>query len=164
MNNMESNQVRIEQDATGFPADTAEENKSNGSLHPRLAWMIYYNETGNVQEVCQRFGISRKTFYKWLKRYKESNGSTMSLQDQSRRPHSFPRATPESSVMLLKKLREETGFGQRRLRAYLQQRYNITLSERTIWKILKRLEQPTSDTPIFGQETELQMAEEAHQG
>lgn len=113
----------------------------SSSLHPRLAWMICYEETGSVQEVCRRFGISRKTFYKWLKRYRQSGGDTKSLVDQSRRPHHFPSATPESSIQLLKKLKEQTGFGQRRLKAILQEKHNIKISERTIWKILKRLEQ-----------------------
>jgi transposase len=113
----------------------------NTSLHPRLAWILCYNETGSAQEVCKRFGISRKTLYKWLKRYKHADGNASSLQDQSRRPHRFPRATPESSVLLLRLLRDQTGFGQRRLKVYLQEKYNINLSERTIWKILKRNEQ-----------------------
>ena len=112
----------------------------NSSLHPRLAWMLCYSETKSAQEVCRKFGISRKTFYKWLKRYQRSNGDTASLADQSRRPHRFPRATPDSSVELLKRIKEQTGFGQRRLRTYLQENYNISISERTIWKILKRIE------------------------
>ena len=110
----------------------------NGSLHPRLAWMMAYRETGNAQAVCNRFGISRKTFYKWLKRYQESNGDSTSLCDRSRRPHHFPRATLPEHVELLKRVREETGFGQRRLRAYLEEKYRVSLSERTIWKLLKR--------------------------
>lgn len=113
----------------------------SASLTPRLAWMICYNETKSAQEVCKKFGISRKTFYKWLKRYKSSSGDSKSLTDQSRRPHSFPKATPESSIMLLKRIKEQTGFGQRRLRAYLLEHHNISISERTIWKILKRLEE-----------------------
>ncbi len=114
-----------------------ESQSARGSLHPRVAWMMCYNQTGSVQEVCNKFGISRKTFYKWFKRYKTSNGNSSSLQDQSRRPHHFPNATPEAYVTLLKRLRNETGFGQRRLRVYLQEHYNIRISERTIWKILK---------------------------
>jgi hypothetical protein len=35
-------------------------------------------------------------------------------------------------------VKEETGFGQRRLRAYLEQKYHVRMSERTIWKILKQ--------------------------
>ena len=117
-----------------------EEKDHSGSLHPRLAWMLCYKETGSAQDVCRRFGISRKTFYKWLRRYRQSSGDSGSLRDHSRRPHRFPRATPESSVLLLKKVKEQTGFGQRRLKAYMQEMYNISLSERTIWKILKRME------------------------
>jgi transposase len=111
------------------------------SLHPRLAWMMCYDETHSAQEVCRRFGISRKTFYKWLKRYRQSGENAGSLSDMSRRPHRFPRATPESSVQLLKRLKDQTGYGQRRLKTYLQEKYNISLSERTIWKILKRLDE-----------------------
>ncbi len=108
------------------------------SLHPRLAWMMYYEETRSVQAVSEKFGISRKTFYKWYKRYKDSLGDSKSLTDRSRRPHRCPRATPESSIELLKHVKEETGFGQRRLRVYLEQKYHVRMSERTIWKILKQ--------------------------
>ncbi len=125
-------------------ANSPQSNDQVSSLHPRLAWMICYEETGSAQEVCKRFAISRKTFYKWLKRYRQSAGDTKSLVDQSRRPHNFPSATPESSVQLLKHLKEQTGFGQRRLKAILQEKHNITISERTIWKILKKLEQTES--------------------
>ncbi|MEK9139322.1 MAG: helix-turn-helix domain-containing protein [Bacteroidota bacterium] len=132
--------LKEEQDSHDYGNEHAERGH-NGSLHPRLAWMMCYNETRSAQEVCRRFDISRKTFYKWLKRYKQSGSDSASLSDQSRRPHRFPRATPESSVLLLKRLKEQTGFGQRRLKVYLQEKYNISLSERTIWKILKRLDQ-----------------------
>jgi transposase len=123
--------------ASNAAAD-APDNGSAGSLHPRLAWMMCYNETRSAQAVCDKFGISRKTFYKWLKRYRETNSDTSSLTDRSRRPHRFPRATPESQIQILKMAKAQTGYGQRRLRAYLEEKYNISLSERTIWKILKR--------------------------
>ncbi|HEX7573690.1 MAG TPA: helix-turn-helix domain-containing protein [Bacteroidota bacterium] len=100
--------------------------------------MMAYRETGNAQAVCNRFGISRKTFYKWLKRYENANGDSRSLSDRSRRPHHFPRATRPEHVDLLRRVRQETGFGQRRLRAYLVEKYSVSLSERTIWKLLKR--------------------------
>ncbi len=108
-----------------------------GTLLPRLAWIMVYAETGSVQKVCDRFGITKKTFYKWFKRYQEANGNTMSLIDHSRRPHHSPRATPEQSIRLLLEAKKETGFGQRRLKAYLEEKHQISLSERTIWKILK---------------------------
>ena len=123
---------------------TSDEALHNGSLHPRLAWMMAYRETGNAQAVCNRFGISRKTFYKWLKRYQESSGDSTSLCDRSRRPHHFPRATRPEHVELLKRVHEDTGLGQRRLRAYLEEKYRVSLSERTIWKLLKRENEDTT--------------------
>ncbi|MDD1677953.1 MAG: helix-turn-helix domain-containing protein [Methanomicrobiales archaeon] len=129
--------------AAGDPFEGRDDGKrpdsmQNSALTPRLAWMMCYEETGSAMEVCRRFAISRKTFYKWLKRYKESSGKSNSLDDRSRRPHHFPRATPKEEVELLKQAKQQTGFGQRRLRVYMAQKYNINLSERTIWKILKR--------------------------
>ena len=106
----------------------------------RMAWFRHYWHSGNVREVCERFQISKKTFYKWLKRYKESGEDLKSLDDRSRRPHRFPRSTPESVVLLLRQARAETGYGQRRLKAYMARNHNISISERTIWKILKRFE------------------------
>ncbi len=108
-----------------------------GTLLPRLAWIMVYAETGSVQKVCDRFGITKKTFYKWFRRYQEANGNTMSLIDHSRRPHHSPRATSEQNIRLLLEAKKETGFGQRRLKAYLEERHQVSLSERTIWKILK---------------------------
>ncbi len=135
---MEENHEEFASEQAGGTVHPSGDSPLGGSLHPRLAWMMCYQETRNVQAVCRKFGISRKTFYKWLKRYQTENGDTKALVDRSRRPHHFPRATPESAIQILKEAREQTGFGQRRLRAYLEKRYNISLSERTIWKILKK--------------------------
>jgi transposase len=62
------------------------------------------------------------------------------LGDRSRRPHRFPHATSPEKVELLFKIRQETGYGQRRLRTYLEENYNISISERTIWKLLKQVD------------------------
>ena len=35
----------------------------------RLAWMDLYQRCGKVAHTCRHFGISRQTFYRWLKRY-----------------------------------------------------------------------------------------------
>lgn len=124
------------------PEERIADQLRTGPLLPRLAWMMCYAETGSAQAVCEKFCISKKTFYKWLKRYQQGNGNTMTLLDRSRRPHHSPHATPESAVRLLVEAKEETGFGQRRLKNYLEQKHNISLSERTIWKLLKTHSNP----------------------
>lgn len=107
--------------------------------HPpaeRAQWMEAYRLTGSVRETCKQFSISRKTFYKWLKRFREAKGDGISLCDQSKRPKRFPKATPPETVALVLKLRRDEGLGQRRIKSQLAAQ-GISISERTIWKILK---------------------------
>jgi len=44
-----------------------------------------------VSELCERYGVSRKTGYKWLERFEE--GGAEGLVERSRRPHHSPNAT-----------------------------------------------------------------------
>lgn len=108
------------------------------SVEERLEWFAEYERVKKVPFVCKKFGISRKTFYKWWKRYNKSNHTTDSLMNRSRKPHHNPRATPEHVIQRLRNLREQTGFGQKRLQLYLSIWYGIDLAENTIWKILRR--------------------------
>ncbi len=50
----------------------------------------------NRSELCRDFGISRKTGYKWLERYRAAGGE--SLGDRSRRPHTSPSRTDDATV------------------------------------------------------------------
>ena len=108
------------------------------SPEERLEWFAEYERVKNVPIVCKKFGISRKTFYKWWKRYNAAEKSSTSLENRSRKPHHNPRATPEHIIQRLRNLREQTGFGQKRLQLYLSLWYGIDLAENTIWKILRR--------------------------
>jgi transposase len=108
------------------------------SPEERMEWFAEYEKVKKVPLVCRKFGISRKTFYKWWKRYNTAQRSQESLSNRSRKPHHNPRATPEHIIQRLKSLREQTGFGQKRLQLYLSLWYGIELAENTIWKILRR--------------------------
>ncbi|WP_197535269.1 helix-turn-helix domain-containing protein [Caldisericum exile] len=37
----------------------------------KLIWIEYYKKVNNISKTCRHFGISRTTFYKWLKRYEK---------------------------------------------------------------------------------------------
>lgn len=50
----------------------------------RLKWMDHYRKTGNAAQTARYFGISRKTFYAWKKRY--NSRYLPSLEERSRRP------------------------------------------------------------------------------
>ncbi|MFQ5924274.1 MAG: helix-turn-helix domain-containing protein, partial [Anaerolineales bacterium] len=49
--------------------------------------LSYYS----VTELADRFGVSRKTAYKWIRRY-EQHGE-QGFHELSRRPHRIPRQT-----------------------------------------------------------------------
>jgi transposase InsO family protein len=75
-------------------------------------------EGANRDRLCQRFGISRKTGYKWLARYHLEGDP--GLADRSRRPRSSPGMTPPALVEAVLRLREaHPAWGGRKLRARL---------------------------------------------
>lgn len=53
----------------------------------------------SITDLCQRYGISRKTGYKWLNRYKQ-NGLE-GLQERSRAPKHCPHRTGDDMVKLI---------------------------------------------------------------
>lgn len=72
-------------------------------------------------ELCRRFGVSRKTGYKWIARY-DSLGPA-GLSDQSRRPRSCPHETSRDIVEAIveARLRHPT-WGAKKLLALLRRR------------------------------------------
>jgi len=63
--------------------------------------MLARQPGSNVSALCRRFGISRKTGYKWLRRFAAEDD----LSDCSRRPHCSPGRTPspmERSVLAVR--------------------------------------------------------------
>jgi hypothetical protein len=57
-----------------------------------------------MAELCARYGVSRKTGYKWLARY--DGGGRPALRERSHAPHGFPHRTPEAVAELLCAARE----------------------------------------------------------
>jgi hypothetical protein len=55
--------------------------------------------------ICARFGVSRKTGYKWLNRFRTEGEA--GLVEQSRRPRTSPRKTPPSVAEQVMNLRRE---------------------------------------------------------
>ena len=89
-----------------------------------------------MRSLCGRYGISRKTGYKWLRRWEEV-GSLGELDEHSRRPHRSPRQTDSAIEDRVVRLRQQYGWGSRKLRCLLQ-REGIELGRATIHRILVR--------------------------
>lgn len=92
----------------------------------------------NISQLCREYGISRKTGYKWLRRYLEEGEE--GLQDRSRRPHHSPQRTPaEVEQRVLEVRKEHPAWGGRKI----QHRLKMLGAERvppasTITEILRR--------------------------
>ena len=89
-----------------------------------------------ICNICKRYGVSRKTYYKWNNRYKRKG--IEGLSDNSRRPHkiNYRKITSELEETILD-LRLTKRFGWSRIKFRLRKVVGISLSTRTIYKILK---------------------------
>jgi transposase len=90
----------------------------------------------NITPLCKRFGISRKTGYKWIKRVHE----TGCIEDQSRRPCYSPSQTSESIEKRILKVREDnpTWGGRKLCNRILALGLKDPPSASTITEILRR--------------------------
>jgi len=74
----------------------------------------YQRDLFDVADLARRYGISRKTAYKWIDRYEA--GGPAGLVDRSRRPVRSPHATPERVVAaLLDVRRRHPSWGAKKL-------------------------------------------------
>lgn len=74
---------------------------------------IKWAEKHGVTSAALRYQMSRKTVYKWIKRY---DGTVNSLMDQPRTPHHCPRKQTEQELRLVARLHKR--FGSDLLLAY----------------------------------------------
>jgi len=99
----------------------------------------YRRQIFSMAELCRRFGVSRKTGYKWIERY-EAEGAP-GLLDRSRRPHTCPHQTEPDIVeeILAARLRHPT-WGAKKLLAILERRHPSWSwpARSTVCDILKR--------------------------
>jgi transposase InsO family protein len=98
----------------------------------------YRRDYATFAELCDRYGVSRKTGYKWVDRY-ELIGPR-GLEDRSRRPNVFPTATPLPVVeQLLALRRSHPSWGAKKLLSVLGKRGVTALPGRsTCCDLLKR--------------------------
>jgi len=90
-----------------------------------------------LARLCREFGISRPTGYVWRRRYEQTRTVT-ALVERSRRPHRTPGRTPEGTEQQVVALREQTGWGAKKLHVVLRDEQGIHVPVRTIHRILER--------------------------
>jgi putative transposase len=73
----------------------------------------------SFSELCERFGISRKTGYKWVERYEE--GGVTNLAERSRAPHRHPQQVSDAVVQAVLAIRRKhPRWGPRKLLVVLR--------------------------------------------
>ena len=95
--------------------------------------------SSNMSALCRRYGISRKTGYKWVRRF--DSGGIGALSDLSRRPIRHPLETTAAMAMEVIRLRGlHPTWGPPKLRVLLLRSYATAAvpSERTIGRLLQR--------------------------
>jgi len=90
-----------------------------------------------MTSLCREFGISRPTGYLWRGRY-ERSGSFAALREQSRRPRHSPMRTAAEKEARVTALRQETGWGAKKLHVVLRDEQDVRVPVRTIHRILER--------------------------
>jgi transposase InsO family protein len=100
----------------------------------------YVRELYDFTELCARYGVSRKTGYKWVERYRHEGAE--GLQERSRRPLHQPTQLPYAVQQAIIQLRgsRRTELGPKKIQTRLRERYpeQPLPSRTTIYNVLKR--------------------------
>ena len=68
----------------------------------------------SMRELCERYGVSRKTGSKWIARYEDDGPD--GLRERSRAPHRCPhRITPEVAALICAARRQHPSWGPAKL-------------------------------------------------
>ena len=105
----------------------------------RLAF-IHDLESGHwsMSELCERYGVSRPTGYKWLARHHAGGGA--GLDDRTRAPHRCPHRTSDALEAVIIAARREYGWGAKKLLGVLRTRHpgRVWPARSTVNAVLER--------------------------
>jgi transposase InsO family protein len=108
------------------------------SLKKEFVFLATNGSSCKFSHLCTRFGISRKTGYKWIRRF--LYGGEDGLIDQSRRPVNNPYKTPptmEQAVLMVRK--RHPAWGGRKIKRRLENMgYPAVPAPSTVTAILRR--------------------------
>ena len=105
------------------------------TIKRELVLKLLTNEQ-SITNLCKEYGISRKTAYKWLKRYE--NDGIIGLEDKPKVPFQTKSTNYEHVELIINTRRKFPAWGGRKLRVYLiNEGYDVP-SEPTFNRILKK--------------------------
>ena len=90
--------------------------------------------TLNFRALCQEYGVSAKTGYKWKQRFLQEG-----MAEESRRPKTSPEQLPEGEVCEIVRLKmAHLSWGPRKIRELYLRRHGEVASESTFKRVLER--------------------------
>jgi putative transposase len=109
--------------------------------HVRMEFVLLAREREvNMSELCRQFGVSRKTGYKWKKRYEREG--LQGLRERSRAPkESAVKTSVEQALRVVRLRGEHPSWGPKKLRAVLLRELpsgGAVASVATIGRIIKQ--------------------------
>ena len=111
--------------------------KKSGAMEQRTEFALRAMQTLNFRALCQQYGISTKTGYKWRERFWRKGLAGM--EEESRRPKSHSKQLPEEEVCEIVRLKlAHLAWGPRKIRELYLRRHGEVASERTFKRVLER--------------------------
>lgn len=106
-------------------------------MNQRTEFVLRAIKTENFRELCQEFGISPKTGYKWKERFLERGLS--GLAEETRRPKSSPGGLGEGVICEIIRIKERhRHWGPRKIRAVYARNHQEVPSESSFKRVLSR--------------------------
>src|ERR1035437_994374 len=111
--------------------------KKREPMEERIEFGIKAMQTLNFRALCQEYGISAKTGYKWKERFLREG--IKGMEEQSRRPQSHADQLPEEKVCEIVRLKlAHASWGPRKIRELYLRRHGEVASESTFKRVLER--------------------------
>ena len=111
--------------------------KKSGAMEQRTEFALRAMQTLNFRALCQQYGISTKTGYKWRERFWRKGLAGM--EEESRRPKSHSKQLAEEEVCEIVRLKlAHLAWGPRKIRELYLRRHGEVASESTFKRVLER--------------------------
>lgn len=111
--------------------------KRSEPMEQRIEFALRAMRALNFRALCQQYGISAKTGYKWKERFIREGVEGM--EEESRRPKSSPAQLPEEQVCEMVRLKlAHPSWGPRKIRELYLRRHGEVASESTFKRVLER--------------------------
>ena len=105
----------------------------------RLKWFDYYHtHSHNASLTCRHFGISRKTFHKWKKRFKKDTLCTLESLSRAPKRKRQREITLQQEQRIINLRKKYLRYGKEKLCLIYQNIYQENISSWKIQKVIER--------------------------